>query len=116
MPIVYVVHYYGRPVKKLRRSWSAICVAAGLGHEVVPHTLRHTAATWLMPAGVVVFEAAGFLSMSSETLLEVYGHHHPDFQNQAARVNFRRKARKQNAAGTGPGLDPETLRIQKGEA
>jgi integrase len=41
---------------------------------------RHTAATWLMQAGVDAFEAAGYLGMSVETLLEVYGHHHPAFQ------------------------------------
>jgi site-specific recombinase XerD len=39
--------------------------------DVVPHTLRHKAATCLMQAGVDVCEAAGFLSESAETLLDV---------------------------------------------
>jgi integrase len=111
-PIVHAVHYYGRPVNKLRRSWASVCKAAGVGEDVVPHTLRHTAATWLMQAGVDVFEAAGFLSMSPETLLDVYGHHHPNFQEQAARAQFKRKARRagepRNAEGTGPVTDPKT--------
>ena len=52
---------------------------------MTPHTLRHTAATWLMQAGVDLWEAAGFLGMTAETLERVYGHHHPDHLKNAAR-------------------------------
>jgi hypothetical protein len=31
-----------------------------------------------------VWQASGFLSMSMETLQRVYGHHHPDYQREAA--------------------------------
>jgi integrase len=51
---------------------------------VTPHTLRHTTATWLMQSGVPMWEVAGFLGMSRETLERVYGHHHPDFLRAAA--------------------------------
>lgn len=118
-PIVHAVHYYGRPVAKLRRSWQTVRTKAGLGKDVVPHTLRHTAATWQMQAGTDVFEAAGFLSMGVETLLDVYGHHHPDFQEQAARANFKRKPRKaaaQNTAGTGPGPYQDTTARNRQQA
>jgi hypothetical protein len=54
-----------------------------------PHVLRHTAATWMMRSGVDVFEAAGYLGMTVDTLLEVYGHHHPSFQDKAARATGR---------------------------
>jgi len=57
---------------------------ARLTGKVTPHTLRHTAATWLMQRGVPVSEAAGFLDMSAEVLLSTYGHHHPDFLHGAA--------------------------------
>jgi hypothetical protein len=43
-----------------------------------------------MQAGVDAFEAAGYLGMSVETLLEVYGHHHPALQEKAARATGRR--------------------------
>ena len=46
--------------------------------------LRHTAATWLMQSGTPVWEAAGFLAMSEKMLHDVYAHHHPDFQKEAA--------------------------------
>jgi integrase len=47
------------------------------GGKIVPHTLRHTAATWLMQRGVLIWEAAGYLGMSAEVLERVYGHHSP---------------------------------------
>jgi integrase len=49
LDIRHVIHYQGGRVRKLRRSWAAARDAAGLGEDVIPHTLRHTAATWLMP-------------------------------------------------------------------
>jgi hypothetical protein len=59
---------------------------AGLTGRVTPHTLRHTAATWLMQAGVDKWEAAGYLGMGVEMLDRVYGHHHPDHLRNAARA------------------------------
>lgn len=89
--ITSVVHYYGAPVGKLRRSWEKVRELAGLGEDVVPHTCRHTAATWQMQAGTDHFEAAGYLGMSVETLIRVYGHHHPGFQSSAARASSKRR-------------------------
>jgi integrase len=80
----YVIHHNGCPVTKLRRSWRTACKTAGLSEKVVPHTGRHTAATWLMQAGVSPWEAAGYLGMSVDTLIKHYGHHSPDYQEQAA--------------------------------
>jgi hypothetical protein len=37
-----------------------------------------------MRSRVNIFEAAGYLGMSPETLTSRYGHHHPDFQTAAA--------------------------------
>ena len=58
--------------------------------KVTPHTLRHTAATWLMQNGVPMWEAAGFLGMSKEILEKTYGHHHPDHMKAAA-LGFRKR-------------------------
>lgn len=81
----YVIHYHGKPVKRIKRVWALACNAAGL-KGVTPHTLRHTRATWLMQAGVEPWEAAGHLGMSMEMLTRVYGKHHPQFQERAAEV------------------------------
>jgi hypothetical protein len=43
-----------------------------------------------MQAGVDKWVASGFLAMSMETLERVYGHHHPDYQGEAAEAIGRR--------------------------
>lgn len=79
-----VVHFYGRPIARPKTAWNALRTRAGLGREVTPHVLRHTAATWQMQSGTKLWEAAGYLGMSVEVLETIYGHHHPDFQKEAA--------------------------------
>jgi hypothetical protein len=37
-----------------------------------------------MAAGVDVYEVSGYTGVSVKVLLEVYGHHHPAFQSNAA--------------------------------
>lgn len=73
-----------RAIRKERRAWRTACDTAKLGPEVVPHVLRHTAATWLMQAGVDKWETAGFLGMTFQQLERTYGHHHPDHQSQVS--------------------------------
>jgi integrase len=84
--VSYLCQYDGLKVQKLRRSWRAAVDRAGLGADVVPHSLRHTRATWLMQAGIAPWEAAGALGMSVEMIERTYGHHHPDWQKNAAEV------------------------------
>jgi hypothetical protein len=40
-----------------------------------------------MQTGIDLAQIAGYLGMTTETLEEVYGHHHPDFLADAARVS-----------------------------
>jgi integrase len=85
----FVLHIDGKRIGDIKKGFAGACQRAGLT-GVTPHTLRHTAATWLMQAGTDLWQAAGFLSMSMETLVRVYGHHHPDYQRQAAENIGRR--------------------------
>ncbi len=84
--------FYGEAVKSVKKAFRGAADKAGL-HDVSAHSLRHTAATWLMQAGVDRWEAAGFLGMSVETLERVYGHHHPLHLKQAAWAIGYRKNR-----------------------
>lgn len=95
-PVLHVVHHFGRPIRKLRRSFATAAIEAGLGRGVTPHICRHTAATWLMQGGGNMTDIAGFLGMSIQMLQDVYGHHHPDFQGEIA------NARRGRRAGTKP--------------
>jgi integrase len=82
----YVVHWDGRKIASIHYSWENAVAEAGLDEKVTPHTLRHSRATRLMQAGVPIWEAAGHLGMSVETLTRVYLHHSPDWQKTAAEV------------------------------
>ena len=100
--ITSVIHYQGMPVKKLRNSWKTVALRCGCQGHDGPHITRHTAATWLMQAGVDVFEASGYLGMSPETLWETYGHHHPEYQSAAAN-SVSKKARRPLPVGSQSG-------------
>ena len=79
-----VVEWNRKPVARISRSFRSARSQAGFGPDVVPHTLRHTCATWLAQSGISIWEAAGFLGMTAETFERVYGHHHPDYQRAAS--------------------------------
>jgi integrase len=79
-----VVHYNGSSVQSVKKAFKHARQRAGLDETVIPHSLRHTAATWLMQAGVEMWDAAGFLGMTVEVLSRTYSHHHPSYQNSAA--------------------------------
>jgi integrase len=74
----FAVEWNRMPVSDVHKALGNVVADAGLGLDVMPHTLRHTAATWLMQAGVDIWEAAGYVGMTVEMLSDRYGHHHPD--------------------------------------
>jgi integrase len=82
----HFVEWNGQPVRSVKTAFKTAVRLANLPGTITPHTLRHTAATWLMQAGVDKWEAAGFLGMTVEMLDRVYGHHHPDHLRAAARA------------------------------
>ncbi len=91
----FIVEWNGLPVQSVKTGFASAVTAARLSGKVTPHTLRHTAATWLMQAGVDKWEAAGFLGMSLEMLDRVYGHHHSDHLRSAARaIGYRNQREK----------------------
>lgn len=80
----YIVHFRGSKIDRPVSSWDRVRDAAGLPAYVTPHVLRHSRATTMMRAGVNPWDAANALGMSLEVLTKVYGHHHPDWQKDAA--------------------------------
>lgn len=67
--------------------------------SVVPHTLRHTAITWLMQAGVPIEEVPGFAGVLTEALQRTDWHRSPEFQDGvgATRMGNRAHYRAQTA-------------------
>jgi integrase len=80
----HFVEWHGVPIKSVKTGLEHAVKLAELSGRVTPHTLRHTAATWLMQRSVPIWQAAGYLGMSSQILERVYGHHHPDYMRAAA--------------------------------
>jgi len=79
----HFVEFNGKSVSSVKTAFKSAVRLAGLGPGISPHTLRHTAATWLMQKGADPWQAAGYLGMSLEVLLNTYGHHHPDYLSDA---------------------------------
>jgi integrase len=82
----HFVEWQGAPVKSVKTAFRHAVALAGLWGRVIPHTLRHTAATWLMQRGVPIWQSAGYLGMSAQMIERTYGHHHPDYMRGAAQA------------------------------
>jgi integrase len=77
----YAVEYRSKPADPKKAFGKIVDEVFKDEADIVRHTLRHTAATWLMQAGTEMWEAAGYLGMTKETLENTYGHHHPEHQS-----------------------------------
>ena len=113
----HFVEFNGVGVQSVKTGFKTAVGLAKLVGKVTPHTLRHTAATWLMQTGTPTGIAAGFLGMSEQTLRDVYGHHHPDFMHDAVanitkkptqRIGTRPAATVIDIKKSTPGFPPET--------
>ncbi|WP_024351062.1 tyrosine-type recombinase/integrase [Aurantimonas coralicida] len=94
----YLVQYRGKPSDPKQALSRAMIAVFGPDHPFVRHTFRHTAATWLMWTGGDIGEIAHFLSMSRETLIKVYGHHHPDANKEVGEMFTRQAGRRKKVA------------------
>lgn len=88
-----VLHYRGRPIKDIKRGFESACAVAGLD-DVTPHTLRHTAASWMTQSGVPFPVIARFLGHADSRITEQkYCHHAPDYLGAAVDALDRRRKR-----------------------
>lgn len=87
----YVIEWDGEPVKKVRKAFAAAVKRAGLDGRVTPHTLRHTALTWLEEEGIPV-EMISKLAAHSGTAItrKTYLHSSPELLRPAADAIERR--------------------------
>jgi integrase len=114
----HFVEFNGAAVKSVKTGFRSAVRLARLSTQsgkVTPHTLRHTAATWLMQRGADPWKAAGFLGMSVDVLLDTYGHHHPEFLREAAAA-IASKPSKNIVSGVDPGVDLAAYRERRQKA
>lgn len=77
-----VVEFNGRPVVNIKVGFDSVVRAAGLATEikenkVMPHTLRHTAITWMLRDGVDIEIVSQYAGVSVEVIRKVYRHEMP---------------------------------------
>jgi integrase len=60
-------------IQNFRRSFETACRNAGFT-DVTPHTLRHTTASWMVSAGVPLYEVKEILGHSTIKVTERYAH------------------------------------------
>ena len=73
------------PVTEIKRGFATACKRAGLD-DVTPHILRHTTASWLVQAGVPLYEVSKLLGHSSLAVTQRYAHLAPDHLRSAIDV------------------------------
>jgi integrase len=96
----FLIEWESQPVKRINKAFRTAVRAAGLGKDVTPHTLRHTAITWQAQLGVPVHEICGFFGVTREVFEEVYAHHHPDYQANAVNALSRPRQKPDRYAAT----------------
>ena len=83
----HVIEWAGKPVKSIKNAFRRAVKDAGLGKEVTPHALRHTAASWMAEAGVPMSEIAAVLGHSDSRVTEkVYAKYSPTYLQRAVRA------------------------------
>lgn len=80
-----VIEWAGGRVARIKHAFRDTATRAGLP-GVTPHVLRHTAVTWMLQAGVSIWDAASMAGMTTEMVERVYGHAHPDYLRSAAKA------------------------------
>lgn len=83
-PDAPIFTYRGRPLKSIRTAFERARKAAGLGRDVVLHTLRHTFAAIFMQNGGDLYVLKDLLGHSTIAVTEKYAHLSPKYLSQAA--------------------------------
>jgi integrase len=79
----FVVEHGSKQVASIKTGFKAAARRAGV-KDVSPHTLRHSAVTWMVMGGVPMPMVARYAAMSLQMVEKRYGHHSSDWLRQAA--------------------------------
>lgn len=83
----FVIEYASKQVKSIRTGFDRARDKAGLGPDVTPHVLRHTAAVWMAEAGIPMDEIAQFLGHTTPMITyRVYARYSPGYLRKASDI------------------------------
>jgi integrase len=88
----FVIERAGGEVGSIKHGFASACERAGLDDAVTPHTLRHTAITWALQAGVPIWEVSVWAGMTVKLIEDTYGHATVNSKRGVAKALERRAA------------------------
>lgn len=103
--IKYVLHRNGEPLARVNKGLDVAYSEAGIANAS-PHTLKHTALTWMMQSGADAWSVAGFTGTSLKTI-ETYAHHSPGYLEAARNTARHARERRVTVPDTAPKKDSE---------
>ncbi len=81
----FVIEYGGKRVQRIRKAFMRAVARAGLGKDVTPHVLRHTAAVWMAENETPMEEIAQYLGHTDPGItFRVYARYSPAYLRKAA--------------------------------
>lgn len=89
----YVIAYRGDSIGLIRKSFLKVAKATKV-KGVSPHTLKHTAITWMLQNKITPWQVSGITATSVATILRVYGHHVQDDLREAVNSTMGRNAQR----------------------
>jgi hypothetical protein len=79
----YVINRDGKSLGDIKKGFAAAVRRAGLD-DITPHTLKHTAISWRLDAGVSIWDVSKLFATSVKTIEKTYGHSSPEAMRNAA--------------------------------
>lgn len=80
----FVVHFRGKPIRRIFRAWGKTLRRAGITRRIRPYDLRHAFGTEMVAAGVDVGTVASLMGHSNPTMLLTHYQYVMDKQKRAA--------------------------------
>ena len=69
-----IIHYHGRPIKKIQTAWENALSRAGITRRIRPYDLRHRFVTQALTAGADIKALADIVGSAPTTLTRHYQH------------------------------------------
>lgn len=82
--ISHLVHYKGKPVRKINKAWTRTLKKAGIKRRIRPYDLRHAFATQLIAAGTDIGTVAKLMGHSSVNMVLTHYQYVMDSQKKFA--------------------------------
>ena len=80
----YVITRHGKPLADIKKGLAILLAEAKIKKDVTPHSLKHTAITWMVQAGVPFSTISDLTKTSEKILKKHYSHHRPDYHAELA--------------------------------